>query len=312
MKPFSAEEIHGVWGTVLLPILKDQSIDWEVLEKALKFTLDAGLNGIYTNGSAGEFYNQTEAEFDKLSELVAQEAENAGVPFQLGCGHFNPCLSLERVKRVKSLSPCALQVILPDWIKTNNKETLKFLEKTASTAAPIGLVIYNPPHAKKKLPPEDYANILMEGLPVVGCKTAGGDKEWYSKMNNLPKPFSYFIPGHFMVTGITQGAKGTYSNIACMHPKAVIKWYRMMGEEPERAQLIEKQLLLFFEREILPLILEEGYCDVAIDKFLAGIGDWSMTGTRLRWPYTGIDPERIINKRRKLNKYVPEFFKGLD
>ena len=92
MKPFSAEEIHGVWGTVLLPILKDQSIDWEVLGNALKFTLDAGLNGIYTNGSAGEFYNQTEAEFDKLTEL--QEDIDQAIDDGLENDNFNEVLQL--------------------------------------------------------------------------------------------------------------------------------------------------------------------------------------------------------------------------
>ena len=312
MKPFSADEIFGVWGTVLLPILKDQSIDWEELAHALDFMIDAGLNGIYTNGSAGEFYNQTEEEFDQLSELVAFAAEEAGVPFQLGCGHPSPLLSLERIKRARYFAPCAFQVILPDWIKTNSKETLNYLEKIAIASDPIGLVIYNPPHAKNLLLPKDYAGILKEGLPVVGCKTAGGDTNWYAKMNDLSKPFSYFIPGHFMVTGIKQGAKGSYSNVACLHPKAVVRWYQMMREAPEQALLIEKQLLLFFEKEILPLILEEGYSDVAVDKFLAAIGQWSSIGTRLRWPYMGIDPQRSLNKRKQLKNYIPEFFSELN
>lgn len=308
MRHFSAEEIKGIWGTVMLPILKDQSIDWEVLEESLKFTLKAGLNGIYTNGSAGEFHNQTEEEFEKVSEIVAKNAGNASVPFQLGCGHPNPLISLERIKRVKSFSPCAIQVILPDWIVLNKKEVLYFLEKLANAATPIGLVIYNPPHAKQKLLPKDYAAFLMEDLPIIGCKSAGGDDDWYAEMNNLPKPFSFFIPGHKMVTGINLGAKGSYSNIACLHPLAAVRWYRMMQQNPKQAKLIEKQLLVFFEEEIFPLILEEKFSDVAIDKFLASIGNWSATGTRLRWPYIGIDPERSFEKRSALIKYVPELF----
>ncbi len=34
------------------------------------------VNGIYSNGTAAEFYNQTEGEFDKISQLLVDKCNN--------------------------------------------------------------------------------------------------------------------------------------------------------------------------------------------------------------------------------------------
>jgi dihydrodipicolinate synthase/N-acetylneuraminate lyase len=72
-------------------------------------------NGIYSNGTSGEFYTQTEDEFDRVNTLLAERCEAANVPFQIGASHMSPQLSLERIKRAAQLKPGAIQVILSDW-----------------------------------------------------------------------------------------------------------------------------------------------------------------------------------------------------
>ncbi|MBD3630474.1 dihydrodipicolinate synthase family protein [Cyclobacterium sp.] len=308
MKSLRAEEIVGVWGTVLLPVQEDEAIDWGRLDEEIAVLLESGLHGIYTNGTAGEFYNQTESEFDTLSEKLAAAAELKGVPFQLGCAHPLPLASMERVKRAKSLQPGAIQIILPDWVAPNRAELFRYIEKMASVADPVGLVIYNPPHAKKQLRPEDYKDLLLEGFPIVGCKTAGGDDRWYEKMRSLPLPFSYFVPGHRLASGIKQGAKGSYSNIACLHPMGALKWHKMIMSDPIAAKVWEEKLGFFFQEAIFPLIQKDGYSDTAVDKFLAAIGDWAEIGTRLRWPYQGIPAALAQEKRNQLEEILPGLF----
>ncbi len=60
MKPLTSTQISGTWGTTLLPINKDESIDFGRLSQDLDYLLTSGVDGIYTNGTAGEFYAQTE------------------------------------------------------------------------------------------------------------------------------------------------------------------------------------------------------------------------------------------------------------
>ncbi|MGO7675583.1 hypothetical protein ACC685_37750, partial [Rhizobium ruizarguesonis] len=42
----------------------DDSIEFGKLGEEIDILVDAGFDGIYSNGTAGEFHNQTEEEFD--------------------------------------------------------------------------------------------------------------------------------------------------------------------------------------------------------------------------------------------------------
>ena len=63
MKPLTSQQIRGTWGTVLLPINADESIDYARLGAEIDTLIAAGVAGLYTNGTAGEFHTQTEDEF---------------------------------------------------------------------------------------------------------------------------------------------------------------------------------------------------------------------------------------------------------
>ncbi|HYG38717.1 MAG TPA: dihydrodipicolinate synthase family protein [Cytophagales bacterium] len=308
MKPLNNKEIFGNWATLLLPINKDESINYNKLADEIDFLISCKVNGIYSNGTAGEFYNQTEDEFDKVNLLLAEKCNAAKMPFQIGCAHMSPQISLERLKRAVELKPSAIQVILPDWFPPTIQESIVFLGRMAELADPVGLVLYNPPHSKKKLTPEEFYQIMEAGIPLVGCKVAGGDENWYRQMKNLVPQLSLFIPGHYLATGIKSGAHGAYSNVACLHPKAAQDWYDLMSTNMDQAFEIEQRILYFMNTYIQPFIKEKGYSNQAVDKLLAAIGGWADIGTRLRWPYQWIGEGEVEKVRPACRSILPEFF----
>ena len=147
----SAANLKGTWATLLLPLNKDDSIDFGCLQEELDIICGSGIYGIYTNGTAGEFYNQSEAEFDRIQLLVSGKCRKANIPFQAGASHSSPGICLGRIKRTLDLKPDAYQVIFPDWLPLTNEEQVSFLKKTAQKAEGIPLVLYNPGHVKAVL-----------------------------------------------------------------------------------------------------------------------------------------------------------------
>src|SRR5690242_17849621 len=99
MKPLGSAEITGTWGTVLLPLNEDDSIDFAALEQQIDAQISAGLSGLYTHGTAGEFHAQTEDEFDRVSLMVAERCSRRRVPFQIGVSHMSAQISRERLRR---------------------------------------------------------------------------------------------------------------------------------------------------------------------------------------------------------------------
>jgi dihydrodipicolinate synthase/N-acetylneuraminate lyase len=308
MKPLEAEEIKGNWATLLLPMNNDDSIDYKRLAAEIDTLIAMQVNGIYSNGTAGEFYNQTEEEFDAISQLLADKCNAAGMPFQIGACHTSPVMARERVKRAAALQPGAIQVILPDWSAPSMQEVINYLKVLTEIAEPVGLVLYNPPHAKKRLSPEEFFQLKEAGINLVGCKTVGGDAQWYAAMQQFAPGLSLFVPGHHLATGFSLGAHGAYSNVACIHPAAAQQWYNLMLTNLTRALEIEKGIQLFMSMYIQPFISIRGYSNQAADKLLAAIGGWANVGTRLRWPCQGIDESEVTRLRPVAHEMMSEFF----
>ena len=91
--------VRGNWATLLLPIAADQSIDFTRLGAELDALTAAGVDGVYSNGTAGEFHNQTEAEYDAIQALLAEKCRAGATPFIIGASHTDPTVAAGRVAR---------------------------------------------------------------------------------------------------------------------------------------------------------------------------------------------------------------------
>ena len=308
MKPLKAKEIFGNWATLLTPINLDETIDYELLKDEIDILIESKVNGIYSNGTAGEFYNQTESEFDSINQILSEKCNKSNTPFQIGVSHMSPIISLERLKRSALLRPSAVQIILPDWFPVTNDEIVSFLDKMSETAGDIGIVLYNPPHAKRKLAPKDFGSLANKFRNLVGIKVPWASEEQLKKIKEYCSKLSVFIPGHFLATGHSQGAAGAYSNVACINPKAAQQWYDIIISDLNKALELEKRIQTFMSTYIAPYILEEKYSNQAVDKFMAAVGNWSSITPKLRWPYKWINDSQISTVREQAKKLLPEFF----
>lgn len=307
MKPRTA--IGGNWAPVLLPINEDDSIDFGRLATVIDLLIAAGVDGVYSNGTAGEFHNQTEAEYDAIQTLMAEKCRAAGMPFVIGACHADPGVSRERTARAAALRPEAIQIILPDWLPVTDAEAMDFLRLTAGAAGNIPLILYNPPHAKRVLSPDDLAGILADVPTVVGVKLATGDAAWREAARRRLGEIALFVPGHRLATETREGvAAGSFSNVACLSPRGTQRWTDLMRTDIEAALDLERRLCRFIDAHVLPFREKHGYSNAALDKLLATIGGWGPIGTRLRRPYRWI-PEAEADRLRPIaRRSTPELF----
>jgi dihydrodipicolinate synthase/N-acetylneuraminate lyase len=281
--------ISGNWASLLLPIEADDSIEFSKLGDEIDILIDAGVDGIYSNGTAGEFHNQTEEEFDRIQLTLAGRCRKAGMPFVIGACQLDSTIMLNRVRRAATLAPNAIQVILPDWWPLTDEEAIDFLNRASEIASGIPLILYNPPHAKRVLAPGELAVILAGAPGVTGVKLADGDSDWYAEARKYLQGVRLFVPGHHLATGVKEGiAAGSFSNVACLSPRGAQLWTRLMKTDIDAALEIEQRICRFMDKHIVPFRQKFGYSNAALDKLLAAIGDWGPVGTRLRFPYRWI------------------------
>ncbi|MFD1547871.1 dihydrodipicolinate synthase family protein [Nonomuraea guangzhouensis] len=297
--------LGGTWGTVLLPLRPDDSIDFARLADELDRLAAVGLDGVYAHGTAGEFHALTDEEYQQVNELLAERC--AGLPYQIGASHMSVTTCLRRVELAREFRPGAIQVILPDWAPPSPAEVVTFLERVAEVADPVPLVLYNPPHAKTRLTPADFGLLAARIPALVGVKVAGGDAGWYRQMRTEAADLPVFVAGHTLATGMELGAAGSYSNIAAFSPTGAMAWQHLMRTDPVAAREVERRIGLFFAEHIQPLAAE-GYANPALDKFLAYVGGWADIGTRVRWPYRSVDEHHAERLRPIARTALPELF----
>lgn len=303
-------KIFGNWATLLITTDKNGQIDYYKLSDEIDILIASNPNGIYSNGTAGEFYAQTEDEFDRINFMLSEKCTTAGVSYQIGVSHMSPQISLERLKRIIHLHPLAVQLILPDWFPVTIDEAVIYLQKMEQEACGIKIVLYNPPHAKKQLEPEEWM-ILKNHVPsLVGVKVFdhNADPNWYAKVRVNNRGLSVFIPGHRLASGIKFGAHGSYSNMACLNPFAAQKWYDVIKTDMKAGLELEQRIGKFMLECIQPFITIHHFSNQACDRFMAILGGWGDIGMNLRWPYKSI-PEHFVSKiKLKAQELIPEFF----
>lgn len=310
MKRLKSETLYGNWATLLLATDKKGNIDYERLSDEIDVLISSSPDGIYSNGTACEFYSQSMDEFVRINGMLVEKCEKASVPFQIGVSH--PCAqeSLARLKAVKHLMPGAVQVILPDWFPVSDAAAVRFIKGMAEEAGDLPLVLYNPPHAKRVLHPSMWQTLRNAVPTLIGVKVFDNNcsAEWYESMRANDEGISVFVPGHHLATGVVNGASGAYSNVACINPAAAQKWYEMMADDMEGALELEARIQKFMSECIDPFI-RNGYPNHACDRFMALVGGWADVGSELRWPYVSIPEEYVGEVRRAGHDIIPEFIK---
>jgi dihydrodipicolinate synthase/N-acetylneuraminate lyase len=302
------QTLSGNWASLLLPINADDSIDFARLADAIDVLIAAGVDGIYSNGTACEFYAQTETEFDAIQALLAQKCSAAGMAFMVGANEVNPTVQLQRLRRARQWQPRAIQVILPEWWPASNAEARAFLLEASDIAAGTDLVLYNPPHAKRVLAPVDLAAVTI-GTDVVACKLGLPGSNFYAEARQQLRHLAVFVPGHHLASGVREGvAAGSFSNVACLSPSGAQRWTALMQTDLDTALQWQARIQAFMTGHILPYA-ERGYSNAALDKLLAAIGGWADVGTRLRSPYRSIDPADALALRAIAHDAMPEIMR---
>ena len=301
------QTLRGTWGTVLLPIDDGDHIDLSAIAAQLDVLTTSGLDGIYTNGTAGEFFAQDEDEFDTVARLVADACRAAGLVCQIGASHPGAQVCRARIKRAARLRPAAIQVVLPDWLPLSWPEVLRVMEGFIQAAGEIPLVLYNPPHAKTRLAPGQLGELGREFPSLIGVKVAGGDAKWCRQARLEIGDLALFVAGHTLATGRANGADGAYSNVACLSPSGAVRWGALMADDSAAALALESRIQAFLDTHVLPW-QRAGLGNAALDKGLARAGRWTPISTRVRWPYASMPAAAADRLGDIARAELPELF----
>jgi dihydrodipicolinate synthase/N-acetylneuraminate lyase len=92
------ENLHGVWAAIATPFDSHDRFDEDVFRENIRRLHAAGVHGIYTTDSDGEFYAIELDEFKRIVLVFAEETQRLGFPSMVGVTWCNTQGMLDRLQ----------------------------------------------------------------------------------------------------------------------------------------------------------------------------------------------------------------------
>lgn len=312
MARLTAKELHGIWAGVTMSWNENFSLDEKSYVTNIERMIRAGVHGIYTTGSTGEFYALEFDEFKRMVDIQADLCGRAKMPLQIGCCSDATGKTLRLLEYAAGKKEVgAAQVAIPYWMELTDRELIQFFKDLHSACPDLPLVHYNIPRAKRFLHGSDYLKILEVAPNLIGVKYTFAGANFGSLQNDLLKTpmLSYFIAENLLVSAMQLGAKGSCSSLIATNPKFMLELYsKARAGQWEEAIKMQQDASTFFNAvEEFVDGLGEGSIDPVGDKGLAVASGCFVGSPRCRAPYIGWKDETITKVRKWLEENYPTF-----
>jgi len=307
----TAATLHGVWAGVTMPWDDSLAFDERVYEQNIRRTIAAGVHGIYTTGSTGEFYAIDDAEFVRMVQIQSQLCGEAGMPLQIGCCADSTSKVLRLIEKAHRPQVGAVQIVLPYWMELNDRELAQFFRDIYVTFPDMPLVHYNIPRAKRFLGGDDYRRILDVAPTLIGVKFTYAGTHFAKLQSSLATTpqLSYFVGENLLVSAMQMGARGTYSSVIFTNPKIMLGLYAAADARRwDEANAMQDRVARFLNGvEKFIEATGEGMQDPVFDKGMALASGCLAGHQRCRPPYIGWSDQTVAHLREWLMSHYPEF-----
>jgi 4-hydroxy-tetrahydrodipicolinate synthase len=308
----TADDVFGIWEGVTLSWTENYKLDEKTYSDNIKRTLSAGVHGVYTTGSTGEFYALEHKEFCAMVDIQAELCGKAGMPLQIGCCSDATAKTVKLVEYAAGKSQVgAVQVVIPYWMELTDRELCQFFKDLYAACPDMPMIHYNIPRSKRFLNGEDYLRILEVAPNLIGVKyTFAG--AYFAQLQDsiITTPnLSYFVAENMLVSAMQVGARGSYSSLVATNPSFVLDMYgKAKSSQWDEAIKMQKHICKFLnDAESFITKKGEGTTDPVFDKGLSIAAGYALGHQRCRPPYIGWTNDTVREMRKWLQGKYPEF-----
>jgi len=302
--PFKHHNLHGVWAALPTPWKKDGSLDRKTFTADIARICRAGVHGVYSGGTTGEFYSQDFDLFCEINETLVKTAHVHGTPVQAGCTALDTAQAQKRITFARKIGADAIQIALPFWLELDDAEVLAFFEAVADSAGKLPIIHYDTGRAKRRVSPSLYQQILKR-VPTLWGTKFGGDNIWSIKHITTVNPqLRVFTGESIFASAIPMGATGMYSAFVNINPVWMLEYYEA-GRTRNWKRAFELQ------DEVCTLLMglfqlkSPNLQDTALDRILGQLAGFLKCPLEGKPPYRSGTREDLRRWREWVQKTLP-------
>lgn len=220
-------KLRGIVPPLVTPLLNNDTIDTEGLERLIEHVVAGGVHGIFILGTTGEAQSIS---VSLRHEMIRQSARilNNRLPLLVGISDTSLEDSLSLAKRAADSGADAVVSAPPYYFATGQAELAEFYEQLIPALA-LPVYLYNmPTHTKVSFAPSTVSR-LAANPKVLGFKDSSGSGSYFqSVMHEMRNrdDFSLFVgPEEMMAESVLMGADGGVNGGANMFPELYVALY---------------------------------------------------------------------------------------
>ena len=243
---------HGVIPPVLMPFRTGDQPDWDSLGTQVDWLVNQGVDGLWLNGSTGEFHALTAEERTRVVTETVKALGGRELPIVNQVGSTSTRLATRLAAEAVAAGATTISVVLPYYFSYEQDECLEYV-RAVKKAAGVPLYLYQVPVMTKTMASEKLIlTMLDEGL-IDGMKDSYGNLTWFrylmetisAKGQHLP---SYIGDSTLLTSSMAAGGVGTITAAAALIPQHISRnvkaiqagdWTLAMELQSETVQLLQ-------------------------------------------------------------------------
>ena len=267
-------DFSGVFCPNIVIFDEYDKINYSEMERYINWLIDAGIHGLYPNGSTGEFVRLSWEERQEVVRLITEV--NAGrVPILAGASEANLRDVMRMADFYAKIGVDAISLVPPFYYKISDESLFQYFAEVAEQS-PLDILLYNIPQFTQELPLE-----LMERLlpyeRIFGTKDSSRDlPRLINTMHRLraQRPDYVVLVGceEILFPSILMGASGGTIATSGIVPEVIVDLYKKAFEgDIENARILQYRILDLINMMLLGVNFPEGFkTGVAVRGFDVG------------------------------------------
>ncbi|MCK5804213.1 MAG: dihydrodipicolinate synthase family protein [Lentisphaeria bacterium] len=297
----------GPWAGLPVAWTDRDEFDEQTYRADVAQCCEAGVPGVYSGGTTGEFYAMELDEFRAVARATVDECHRHGTPAMVGCSSTYTLGVLRRAAYAAEVGADAIQVALPYWMELPEGEILAFFRDVASVWPTSPLSVYETTRAKRVLTIDQHRaikdavpNYLMvkANAGTVGCTTEGCE--------TLSEFVNVFVGESLWSKLGPAGAKGSCSAMVYRAPSSILRLWETMREQDWTTLEVECERIAKLHTFLHETFGPKGLTDTAYDRMGGLAGRFLKTSLRSRGPYPACTQEDVEAMRQWCSRHYPE------
>jgi len=217
-----SKSIQGVLTAIVTPFDPSGAVCPQRLRVQVQRQVKYG-NGVFCNGTNGEFFVLTHAEKLLVTETCVDEVAGK-VPMVAHIGEISTAATMTLGKEVAAMGVDAVSVITPFFVPLKQSELIYHYTAIAD-AVPVPVFLYNIPGRTGNTIEPATARALADHPNIIGIKDSAGSYEslkgYLDAVRGVPNFDVLSGPDHLAHQGFLEGCSACISGLANFSPEGV-------------------------------------------------------------------------------------------